>query len=393
MPLPNTKPRLIALSISTLLAAACSSDGTEQSPATYTLRGTVPGTLIEAFCDNGSYFSTHSDHSVSTPEHPFDLELPVGVACRLVMTTGEGTANALVTPIGFINTDTFSIAFEGSEDVDIGYIPLQMQQDPGCSMTPPAPTYDLDCNGIQDAPIFIQVEIEDLEVIVQAVDPLDDDRDYLVDAYEDDDNDGIPNIRDDNSGTNDNDGDGIENGDDVDDDNDGQNDDEDEDDDNDGLTDDEDRDDDNDGIDDIFDEDHEDHENDGHDEEEDEDHDEDDDREDHDEDEGDDHENEEGDEAEEDEDEGEGNGSASNFTNDEPTAGRLLVATQCAQCHGTDGYSVTGIDSIGGESRSEILEETVEDADEPEDLMGFHGSVYINLYPELESIADYLSAN
>ncbi len=82
---------------------------------------------------------------------------------------------------------------------------------------------------------------------------------------------------------------------------------------------------------------------------------------------------------------------ASSFTNDEPTAGRLLLATQCAQCHGTDGYSLTEIDSIAGEERSEIIEETTEDANDPGDLMGFHGSAYLDLGLELEAIADYIS--
>lgn len=38
-----------------------------------------------------------------------------------------------------------------------------------------------------------------------------------------------------------------------------------------------------------------------------------------------------------------------------PSAGRLL-ASQCAQCHGTDGISVSGIESLAGES-DEILGE------------------------------------
>lgn len=38
------------------------------------------------------------------------------------------------------------------------------------------------------------------------------------------------------------------------------------------------------------------------------------------------------------------------------SAGRLL-ASQCAQCHGTDGVSKTGIESLVGESRNEIIKE------------------------------------
>lgn len=38
------------------------------------------------------------------------------------------------------------------------------------------------------------------------------------------------------------------------------------------------------------------------------------------------------------------------------TPGRLL-ASQCAQCHGTNGRSVSDIDGLAGESAQEILEE------------------------------------
>ena len=344
------KPKLLTLSVSALLAA-CSSAGTEQSEATYNLKGTVPGTIIEAFCNDGSYFSTQSDRSVQHSQHPFNLKLPVGLTCRLVMTTGEGTPDTMVTPIGFFNRDASSIAFESTDDIDIGHVALFLENDPGCDLVPVTPTYDFNCDGIQDTPIYIEIDDDDFEIITYVSDPLDDDRDNIVDAYEDDDNDGIPNSKDDNYGTDDNDGDGVENAYDVDDDNDGLHDDIDDDDDNDGLTDDEDADDDNDGIEDIYDEDSEDEE----------------------------------------EDEAYENGSAPVFTDDEPSAGRLLVATQCAQCHGTDGFSLTDIDSIAGEDRSELLAETIEYVHEPDNLMGFHGDAYLSLNDELEAIADYLS--
>lgn len=345
----SNKPKLLPLSISVLLAA-CSSGGAEQQPggtATYSLRGSVPGTLIEAFCEDGRYFSTHSDRSTRRSRHPFELDLPIGLSCRLVMTTGEDTPEALVTPIGFNKLRNSSIAFEGYGDIDIGYVALVLGSDPGCAQVPATPVYDLDCNGIQDTPVYVEIDSYDFEVITRVSDPLDDDRDYLIDAYEDDDGDGVPNCKDDNSGTDDHDGDGIENAYDVDDDNDGINDDEDEDDDD--HSDDEDSDDDDDEADD------------------------------------------EDDEGDEDDEDDEDRKSAPSFTNDEPSAGRLLVATQCAQCHGTDGFSLTDIDSIAGEERSELLEETTEDADEPGNLMGFHGSAYLGLTPELEAIADYLS--
>jgi len=43
------------------------------------------GTLIEAFCADGTYYKVNSTESRST-QHPFTLALPTGVDCRLVMT-------------------------------------------------------------------------------------------------------------------------------------------------------------------------------------------------------------------------------------------------------------------------------------------------------------------
>ncbi len=41
-----------------------------------------------------------------------------------------------------------------------------------------------------------------------------------------------------------------------------------------------------------------------------------------------------------------------------PPAGRLLAA-QCAQCHGTDGQAVAGMEKLAGESEGEIYGELV----------------------------------
>ncbi|OOY43623.1 hypothetical protein BOV92_10785, partial [Solemya velum gill symbiont] len=65
----SVKKNLLAASISALLTACGSGGGggttTPPAPSTsFTLSGTVPGTLIEAFCDDGSYYSTTSDDSV-----------------------------------------------------------------------------------------------------------------------------------------------------------------------------------------------------------------------------------------------------------------------------------------------------------------------------------------
>ena len=39
-----------------------------------------------------------------------------------------------------------------------------------------------------------------------------------------------------------------------------------------------------------------------------------------------------------------------------PNDGRLLSATNCFQCHGTNGYSTTSFDSIAGEDKDEFYE-------------------------------------
>lgn len=63
----------LAVSISAILAA-CSGGGDDTSStlsaSDYTLKGSVPGTLIEAFCDDGSYYATKSNND-GTNRHPF----------------------------------------------------------------------------------------------------------------------------------------------------------------------------------------------------------------------------------------------------------------------------------------------------------------------------------
>lgn len=69
--------------------------------------------------------------------------------------------------------------------------------------------------------------------------------------------------------------------------------------------------------------------------------------------------------------------------------GRLLAA-QCAQCHGTDGYSQTDIDSLAGEK--DIAEELKEmrlekDAD---DIMAKHAHGYTDA--EINLISEYFAS-
>jgi cytochrome c553 len=74
----------------------------------------------------------------------------------------------------------------------------------------------------------------------------------------------------------------------------------------------------------------------------------------------------------------------------EPPPGRLLAA-QCAQCHGTDGRSVGGIESLAGKGSRELLEKLLEMKQRPvpEELMHRQARGYTD--DELRLIADYFS--
>jgi len=316
--------------VSALVLAGCggsddSSTTNEPSSTTDSLSkisGTVPGTLIEAFCTDGSYYFVNSTDN-NTAQHPFEIEIPSTASCSLVMTTNEDDIeNRVITQIGFISPNASGSLFTAATDIDLGYIPLAMD-----------PSHINDINGDHVADDVLSIQVYDTSIVVELENHLDNDDDGLVDIYEDYDDDGISNYYDgdddgdgiddihdtDNDGDdiegndNDHDDDGIDNNIDVDDDNDGIDDYLDSDDDNDGIDDYLDSDDDNDGIDDHLD-------------------------------------------------------SDSNYDNTTTNivlpatytadAGRLL-GSQCAQCHGTNGISVNGWDSIAGEDnlQSEIFED------------------------------------
>ena len=281
---------------------------------TYLLRGTVPGTLIEAYCDDGSYYQTHSIDDGSD-HHPFTLELPRQQGCRLVMTTNEDSdSERVVVPLQIRqSSDAQGSALAATADIDIGHIDLPLART--------LMRHDADGDGVEDSPYELDLSghRHHLAMRQQPTDPLDSDRDGIIDAYEDDDHDHIPNrFDDDRDGDglidtqwHDLDGDGVPNERDHDDDNDGIADHLDADRDNDGIANELDDDDDNDGIADVNDIDW-------------------------------------------------GVDPLPDNTPPIDSAtlpdGARLLAAQCAQCHGTDGYSQSGIDSLAGEA-GEILEE------------------------------------
>ena len=236
----------------TLVGCGGGSSSTSTTPMS-SISGTVPGTLIEAFCEDGSYYVTESDDSIPNEPHPFELEIPSNLSCSLVMTTNEdNNETKIITQIGVITPDANGTLFTATGDIDLGYIPLAMEH---------TPEIDEDDDHVADEILLIDVNGTLIEIELE--NPLDDDNDGLVNVYEDDDDDGINNHDDDDDNgdgeidvDNDLDDDGIDNDVDVDDDNDGLHDDDDYDDDNDGIYDDEDDDDDNDGIEDDLDDDY-----------------------------------------------------------------------------------------------------------------------------------------
>ena len=287
-----------------VLLASCGGGGDSTTTTTSTstpasvVTGTVPGTLIEAFCADGTYYSVNSTND-GTSQHPFSISLPSNVGCRLVMTTNENDpAKRVVTAINLDANGTASGLVTLSGNIDLGYVPLALD----------APNVDLNHDGVEDSPLVVSISSTSATTLQVTYDPLDSDGDGIPNIYEDDDNDSINNHYDDDyistRTSDDRDGDGI-------------NDIYDRDDDNDGSTDDRDDDDDNDGTRDSDDDDHDD-----------------------------DHET----------------TTTPVYTpvqNYTATTGRLLVS-QCAQCHGTNGRSVTSWDSITDEANelaSEMFEE------------------------------------
>lgn len=233
-------------------------DTTVDTASLAKITGTVPGTLIEAFCDDGSYSQVSSTDN-DTNEHPFEIEVPVNTNCKLIMTTNENDdLNRIITPIGFVNGDISGSTIVLNDDIDLGNIALELDYESA---------NDVDGDHVVDAPYEVEVEIEsinddsvqdyDNDGSIDAYD--DDDNDDIVNAYEDDDNDGTYNIYDDDD--NDDTPDYLEDDDDdgefnhTDDDDNDDTPDYVEDDDNDGESNHVDSDDDGDGIDDEYDDD------------------------------------------------------------------------------------------------------------------------------------------
>ena len=187
--------------------------GGTQPITAFNLVGTVNGTIIEAFGDNGSYYRTESIDDGS-PEHDFSLALPVGIGFRLVMTTNEnGPGDPIRTTLGFPDGNGgTSIVFRSdglTQEVNIGHIELILE--PG----PELDSQDSNGDGVVDIPKEITlVDGIEVEGIEGDKSPQDEDGDGIVNVYDtdyeedpkDSDDDGIPDDSDANP-HNDEDGD------------------------------------------------------------------------------------------------------------------------------------------------------------------------------------------
>jgi len=198
------KRTYLSLSLATLpFLAGCGGggDGTTLSEsANVTLSGTVPGTRIEVFCEDGTYRRTSSVDN-GTSQHPFSIDIPADIACQTVMTVNENDAtNRIVVPIAFTKNGTTANSIKALTDTDLGYIDL-----------PTSPNgIDSDGNHLADTPLHVSLDDSDAYLATATrwdldgdgiVDPYeDDDGDGTLNAYEDDDNDGVPNVEDDENG-------------------------------------------------------------------------------------------------------------------------------------------------------------------------------------------------
>jgi hypothetical protein len=283
----------LSLSLATFIVGCGGGGGgtTTTSPSTYSISGTVPGTVIEAYCEDGSFYTVNSTDN-NTNKHPFSLNIPNGLNCKLVMITNETASNPadyIITPIEIEADGQSSTYLTIDKDIQLGNIPLET---PGINSgwTPGVRT-----------PLKVTINGKKVHVKKVSYDPMDTDNDGILNVYENDDNDSLPNKYDDDYDNN-----GIKDVNEVssDKDHDGINDNYDKDDDNDGKEDSKDNHNDNPGS----------NDND--------------------------------------------NNQSNNNNNSGSTiilpstftanTGRLL-GSQCAQCHGTNGVSSSGIDSIKGE--------------------------------------------
>lgn len=210
--------RLISVAVLAIIQSACDSGGGgSASLGGASVSGTVPGTVIEAFGDNGSYYAVTSTNN-GTAAHPFTLNAPAGVGFHMVMVTGEGTPDKVVTPIGFRDSSgrvRTRLMLDNGEKVELGHVPLHMGRNE-------AADDDLDGDGVLDHPLILDDVGAGNPLSQSDVDDDDvndwDDQDHGGYHYhsgtvdpQDHDDDGVPNVYDNDhvKRSNDRDGDGL----------------------------------------------------------------------------------------------------------------------------------------------------------------------------------------
>lgn len=135
-----------------VLIAGCGGGGgdatTDTAPTasaqTVAVTGTVPGTIIQAYCSDGSNPSVSSLQN-GTDQHPFTLNVPTGVDCRIAMITNEGTVNQVITNLTFNGNSIINL----QQPLDLAHIPLAMSPDAAI---------DLNNDGFADLDITLSAE-------------------------------------------------------------------------------------------------------------------------------------------------------------------------------------------------------------------------------------------
>lgn len=149
------------------------SSSTETTNTTYSVTGSVPGTKIEAYCSNGSSYSTTSTNN-GTNNHPFKLDLPKNYECKIVMITNEKASNSadyIITPLEFENSLGTGTYLTMDSNIDLGYVPLDTT------------TF----GAVQSLKIVVDNKAK---IKSKTYDDLDKDNNKIPDIYEDDDSDG-----------------------------------------------------------------------------------------------------------------------------------------------------------------------------------------------------------
>lgn len=151
----NTSAAFVLVISALLLLAGCGGGGGLLADGgiigTGTIIGTVPGTRIEAYAENGDYFETLSEIN-ETDKHPFWLDLPADVGFYLVMIINEDTEDEVIMPIAFQadNGELLArIILRANQQIDLGHVPLYRN----CSEVPPDSDPDADC--ILDKPFIL----------------------------------------------------------------------------------------------------------------------------------------------------------------------------------------------------------------------------------------------